>query len=110
MSKNYLILGQWNAICDVCGYKVKSGELRKRWDGLMVCEYDWETRHMQDLIRISAEKVMVPWSRSEAEDVFIDVCYIWDQSGYAGLGTAGCMRAGNDSQTYEFLAQLKSGA
>lgn len=69
---NYLILGQWNAICDICGQKKKSSELRKNWEGLMVCESDWEVRHPQELIRVRGERVATPWSRSEPTDVFIE--------------------------------------
>lgn len=42
MRKTYLRLGDWNAICDVCGQKYKASQLMKRWDGLMVCKEDWE--------------------------------------------------------------------
>lgn len=77
---NYLILGQWNAICDICGAMKKSSELHKNWKGLMVCEHDWETRHPQDLIRVSAEITTVPWARPESTDVFIQVSYALGQS------------------------------
>jgi hypothetical protein len=70
---NYLKLGEWNAICDVCGYKFKASMLRKRWDGLMVCNQDYELRHPQDFLRVPLERVSPPWVRLEPEDVFTDV-------------------------------------
>lgn len=74
------IAGQYNAICDVCGLEYKSGQLRKRWDGLIVCDYDFEQRHPQDLIRVRSETPSVPWSRPEGEDTFIQVSYALGQS------------------------------
>ena len=31
---NKFVSGQWNAICDRCGFKFKSSELKKDWQGL----------------------------------------------------------------------------
>jgi hypothetical protein len=35
-------------ICDVCGFKVRASQTRKRWDGMIVCRKDFEKRHEQD--------------------------------------------------------------
>lgn len=69
--------GNWNAICDVCAQKYKAGEMRKRWDGLMVCPNDWEPRHPQDFLRAVPDRQAVPWSRPETPDVFIP--FDWDK-------------------------------
>lgn len=95
MPRNSVEWGNWNAICDVCGFKFKASTMRKRWDGLMVCETDYELRHPQDFLRVRGDHPAVPWARPEAEEVFHGpACYIWDTSAFAGLGTAGCMQAG----------------
>lgn len=70
------ISGQWNAICDRCGCKYKSGKMRKEWTGKMVCRGAdtndcWEPRHPQDLVRGRADNQSTPWNRSEPEDTFI---------------------------------------
>lgn len=44
--------GIGNTHCDVCGFQFKTNELRKRWDGNLVCEDDWETRHPQEFIKV----------------------------------------------------------
>lgn len=93
MPRNHLVLGDYNAICDVCGLKFKASNLRKDWRGLMVCSNDFEQRHPQDFLRVRADDPSVPWARPEPEDVFVQVCYLWDRSAYADLGTADCMRA-----------------
>ena len=69
--QNYAAEGDYNVICDVCGFKFKASQLRKRWDGYMVCDKDFEQRHPQDLIKIRPEKQTVPWARPQPTDTFI---------------------------------------
>lgn len=91
--KNYLILGDWNAICDSCGRKYKASMLRKRWDGLMVCPEDYETRHPQDFLRIQKEHIAAPWARPEGTDVFTSyICSLEESQGLASIGSADCAR------------------
>lgn len=51
----------WNAVCDVCGFEYKANELRKRWDGLMVCKDDWEVRHPLDFYRTKDDTHKLPF-------------------------------------------------
>lgn len=93
MPQNYLKLGDWNTICDVCGLKFKASELKKDWRGLMVCSNDFEMRHPQDFLRVRGDVPSVPWTRPEGEDEFLFVCYIWGTSAYADLAQADCAQA-----------------
>ena len=68
MSRTYYKHGQWNAICDMCGRKFKSGMLQLRWDGLRVCKRDYEERHPQDFQKAVPDNQGVPWTRSEPAD------------------------------------------
>ena len=68
--KDYLKLGDFNCLCQVCGMKYKASELRKRWDGVYVCDKDYEPRHPQDLIKLPIERVATPFSAPEPTDVF----------------------------------------
>jgi hypothetical protein len=52
-------------ICDVCGFRCRSSETRKRWDGLITCEADWEPRHPQDFVRGRVDNQNVPNPRPE---------------------------------------------
>lgn len=90
------VSGQWNAICDRCGFKFKSSELKKDWQGLMVCADDFETRHPQTLMKIATEKAFPEWTRPRPEDVFLEtlVCTLSGMQSVSGLGVAGCMRVG----------------
>ena len=65
--------GNWIAMCDVCGRKYKASTLKKRWDGLMCCDHDWEIRQPQDFVRGIADTQIAPWLRSEPSDSFIAV-------------------------------------
>lgn len=107
--KNWLKLGDYNAICDSCGRKFKASTMKKRWDGLFVCEQDYEIRHPQLSLRVRGDKIAVPIPRPDAENPdYLDICYLWDRSCYAGLATAGCMIAGNQTYTALFLYNLKN--
>ena len=86
--------GQFNVICDRCGFKFKNVELKKDWQGLMVCKDDFEQRHPQDFIRVRQERLAPPWTRPRPGDVFIEICTIVTSQGLAGVGVAGCAIAG----------------
>jgi hypothetical protein len=101
--------GRWSAICDVCGFKFHSDAMRKRWDGLMVCHKDYETRHPQEFIRPVPEKITPEWTRPEPADTFLSVCYLWEDSAYADLAAADCATADTTTYTYTFLSELKEG-
>ena len=100
--------GEWIADCDVCGFTYPSSKLRKRWDGLMVCREDYESRHPQELLRIHPEHITPPWTRPEPPDRFKLVCAIWESSAYADLATADCAHAdvGNPNLPYLFLLDV----
>lgn len=99
--------GKWKAICDVCGFEFYNDEMRKRWDGLMVCAEDFEHDHPQKFLRVREDHSSVPWIRSEPEDTFIQVCYLYAQSAYADMATADCAKADNTVFTYARLLELK---
>ena len=86
--------GSYNTICDVCGFKYKASDLKMRWDGLMVCERDWEIRHPQELIRPIQDQNKLPWTRPESNDSFTIICTVNGRSGLAGYATAGCAIVG----------------
>jgi hypothetical protein len=72
--------GDYNATCDVCGFEYKASKLRRRWDGFMVCDKDFETRHPQDLIKSPPAEKTPPWTRPESADSFIDYTDQYDGS------------------------------
>jgi len=58
-------------ICDVCGFRYYKSQLSLRWDGLMTCPSDHETRQPQDNVKSVKEKIYVENPRPEAADKFL---------------------------------------
>lgn len=73
---SYYKLGSYNAVCQVCGFEFKADQLKKRWDGLIVCSQDFETRHPSDLYRPPTERGPLPWTSPEPTDNTTDVDYV----------------------------------
>lgn len=94
-----LKLGQWNAICDRCGFKFKSGELKKDWQGLMVCNEDFELRNPQDFLRIQPERVVPDWVRPRPPDIFIENLGLFDVMAVSD-GDSEYVEAGYFLETY----------
>lgn len=93
--RNWLKLGDYNAICDSCGRKFKASTMLKRWDGLFVCKEDYEVKHPQLSLRVHADKQVVPIPRPEpVADVFIRQCNLVNSQAVAGYSVCGCMIAG----------------
>jgi hypothetical protein len=67
--RNWLKWGDYNAICDSCGRKFKASMLQKRWDGLLVCQDDWEIKHPQLNVRIRGDKQFVPNPRPQEQNI-----------------------------------------
>ena len=82
--------GTWRVICDVCGFEFPSDQVKLRWDNLIVCPKDWETKHEQLFIRVREESIGVPFARPEGEDVFIVTCDVISSQARADWGTADC--------------------
>lgn len=53
----------YNVICDVCGFQFKSHEMRRRWDGAIVCKQDWEMRHPLDFYKTRDDTHKLPFQR-----------------------------------------------
>ena len=91
------VIGDFKAICDVCGRLFKGSQLKQRWDGVRVCEGDFEIRHPQDFVRGVPDFQVPPFTRPENQNGFIlpngFVCY--SLSSMAGLAVAGCAIAGS---------------
>jgi hypothetical protein len=47
-------------------------ELRKDWRGFMVCNKDYEPRHPQDTVKVSADRIVVDDARPEVTDIFLE--------------------------------------
>ncbi len=69
-NRNYFRPGDWNAIDDVTGFKVKASETSLQWDGMRTKKA--LPRHPQDFLRALPERIRTPWTRSEGDDTFVN--------------------------------------
>lgn len=88
---DHLKLGDWNAVCYECGFKIKSGMMVRHWKGYYVCEGCFETRHPQDFVRGVPDSQTPPWTQPEPEDVFAPLCTPNSLSAYPGYAGPGCV-------------------
>lgn len=102
MTKKLKWPGEWKFDCLRCGFTFPSSEIKQEWTGLKVCSNCWEPKHPQLMIRVRGESA-VPEFTNKDTDQFVEICDIISSSGYAGYGTAGCMKVGNTQFTTQFL-------
>ncbi len=69
---DYYADGQYNFICDQCGKKRKSKDMRKQWDGLQVCPTCFDPRNPQDFVRGVQDNQSVPISRPDVSPTFVE--------------------------------------
>lgn len=69
--QTYFAPGNYNVICDRCGFKVKASDTKMEWNGLRVCRRHWEPRHPQEFVRGRTDKQSVPNPRPEGRDLFL---------------------------------------
>lgn len=96
MIRTYWKNGDYNAICDVCGFKFKASKLKTRWDGLKVCALDYEERHPLELARLFPNNSRPTWTAPEPIDVFVPVCTLVGKQAVAGKAMAGCAITGSN--------------
>lgn len=107
MPLNSYVPGQWSIICDVCGFKFKASQIRKRWDDLLVCEKDFERDHPQKNLRVQEDGQAVPYIRDEPADIIEYICYLYGSLAFSDLGEADCMRADIAVPSYLSALQLR---
>ena len=90
--QDYFAQGDYNAICDGCGAKLKASVLRKDWQGFMKCRRCWEPRHPQDFVRArnSPEPAPVPFVRGPVTPVFRTFCTPRSQTALPDIAVPGC--------------------
>jgi hypothetical protein len=108
MSNTYFKAGSWNAHCDVCGFRFKAYQLKKRWDGLMTCEKDFEQDHPQKYLRVSERSPAVPWVRKQSDDTLIGpACDFWTSSPMADFGVADCAYVGGNTSIERLIEMFR---
>ena len=71
------ISGEWNAICDRCGFKYKASKLREEpRTHLRVCDKCVDEPNPQEFLKGREDKQSVPWTRPEPQEQNVSVTYI----------------------------------
>ena len=84
------VLGDNNAICQICGRKYKASQLRKRWDGFLACKDDWHPRQPQDFVRGVKDNQQAPVISTETPDQFLVVCTLSGRSSTVDYAIVDC--------------------
>lgn len=71
MPANYYKPGEHNVVCDRTGFKIKSGDSVKEWNGLRVRSQSFEARHPQDKQKAVSDNQTVRDARPRATHVFV---------------------------------------
>lgn len=77
---DYLVEGDWNAVCYFDGFKYKASELRRHWQGFYVCKTCWETRQPQDFVRSLPDVQTPPWAQPRPTAVYEDTSVLLTNS------------------------------
>jgi hypothetical protein len=64
--------GDWNGVCDYCGFKFKFSNLKKTWDGYYTCSRCWEPRQPQDFVKGKIDDQSVSVSRPDSSPTFTE--------------------------------------
>jgi hypothetical protein len=67
MPRSTLRIGDYNVICDRCGFQYKASQLQKEWTGFMVCKECYEPRHPMDFMPAPKAEKAPPWIRPPNE-------------------------------------------
>jgi hypothetical protein len=95
---DYLVVGDWNVRCSLCGAKEKASKMVKNWQGLWRhpqgskndCN---EPRQPQDFVRGVQDIQTPPWVQPD-EDIDVSVCTYNGCSAIPGWSVTGCMVPG----------------
>lgn len=89
-----LVLGDYNAVCSICGFKRKASTMVKNWQGWYRCPEHNEPRQPQDFVRGEPDVQTVPWAQPPTS-IFVQICTLNGVSAIPGLAIPGCMLPGN---------------
>lgn len=69
---DYYAPGDFNRLCDRCGFKRKASDTAEEWNGLIVCaDGCFETRHSQDFVRGRYDDQRVDKPRPDPEPTYL---------------------------------------
>lgn len=88
---DYLELGDWNAVCEMCGRKRKASTMVKNWQGGWRCPEHNEPRQPQDFVRATADVQRPPWTQPRPQHLYAARCTPNGITAYPGYAVPGCV-------------------
>lgn len=101
---NSYLPGEHYGVCDECGKAFRASGLRKRWDGALVCDRDWEIRHPQELIFPVFDNPAVKNARPESFSYVVNDDCSTTTDWTVGVGWS------HDSELFRFVHSSGTGA
>src|SRR5947207_14857771 len=92
MNDDY-VLGDYNALCSMCGRRKKASQLVRNWQGQWRCPSHNEARHPQDFVRVPALERPPPWTQPLTQS-FIYTCSPNGRTAMPWFAVPGCMIPG----------------
>ena len=86
---DFLLLGDFNAACSMCGRKRKASTMVQNWQGMWRCPEHNEPRQPQDFVRGVQDIQTPPWVQPET-DFNLEVCTYDGISAVPGEALPGC--------------------
>lgn len=86
---DYLLLGDWNVACSMCGRKRKASQMVRNWQGMWRCPEHNEARQPQDFVRAVPDVQSVPFAQPET-DININICTFNGNSAIPDLALPDC--------------------
>ncbi len=106
-SADYYEDGAWNAFCDFCGAKQKSGNMMRTWNNFYVCRHHKEVRNPQDFVRGVKENMSLPWTRPEPADTFKSyTCTLRGRNAIPFYAIPGCATPGYVNLAFAATGQV----
>jgi hypothetical protein len=91
--------------CPICEEAVRKHTMKRRWDGLWVCEKDYDPRHPQEFVRTKQDKLSPPQPvNPPPTESFVTPGTCSTRTAVAGEAIAGCAIAGWNDEEYEVPA------
>ncbi len=85
--------------CQVCGFDIRAFDIKKRWDGVLVCPKDFELRHEQDFLRVPKETPAPNIVNPESAVVEVSgYCTATGRKAIVGLAVVGCAIVGSGAE------------
>ncbi len=94
----------YNVLCDRCGFKFKSNQVRLDWKNQVVCDVCYEPRHPMEFLQNRTDAHQLPFVRSNNDGIDVSpdyqfpgnsfMCSVLNSRPLVGTAVVGCATLG----------------